>query len=157
MAKDELAALGKNTQYEFDKPSPSILETFENKHPEVIHLVTFSMERDEFTSLCPVTGQPDQAKIEIIYVPGLKMVESKSLKLYLFSFRNSGEFHENVVNRIIKDLFKLMHPKYIRVFGDFASRGGIAIKPLVDMWNSKNHHETIIRIKDYVKMWDRKR
>jgi 7-cyano-7-deazaguanine reductase len=111
---------------------------------------------------CPITNQPDHAKIEIIYVPNEDMVESKSLKLYLFSFRNNGEFHEDVINRITNDLFAIMNPKYIRVFGDFASRGGIAIKPLVEKWNplhglrgySPVESSTIVRL---VEMWDRKR
>lgn len=114
------------------KPSVNILETFDNQHPEQCYLVPFTMERDEFTSLCPKTGQPDQAKIEIVYIPAKKMIESKSLKLYLFSFRNTGEFHEDVVNRIAKDLVKVLEPAYLRVYGDFAPRGGIAIRPMVE-------------------------
>lgn len=71
----------------------------------------------EFTSLCPITGQPDFAEIRISYIPDIKMVESKSLKLYLFSFRNHGAFHEDCVNIIMKDLIHLMNPKYIEVTG----------------------------------------
>ena len=82
-----------------------------------------------FTSLCPMTGQPDFATIYISYVPDVKMVESKSLKLYLFSFRNHGDFHEDCVNIIMKDLIKLMDPKYIEVWGKFTPRGGISIDP----------------------------
>ena len=83
----------------------------------------------EFTSLCPMTGQPDFAAIYISYVPDQKLVESKSLKLYLFSFRNHGDFHEDCVNIIMKDLIKLMEPKYIEVWGKFTPRGGLAIDP----------------------------
>ncbi|MCT6881667.1 MAG: preQ(1) synthase, partial [Snodgrassella alvi] len=83
----------------------------------------------EFTSLCPKTGQPDFATIYINYLPRLRMVESKSLKLYLFSFRNHGDFHEDCVNIIMKDLIALMQPKYIEVYGEFTPRGGIAIHP----------------------------
>jgi 7-cyano-7-deazaguanine reductase len=83
----------------------------------------------EFTSLCPITGQPDFAEIKIMYIPNERMVESKSLKLYLFSFRNHGDFHEDCVNIIMKDLVKLMHPKYIEVVGLFTPRGGISIYP----------------------------
>ena len=83
----------------------------------------------EFTSLCPITGQPDFATIHIDYIPDVKMVESKSLKLYLFSFRNHGAFHEDCVNIIMKDLIKLMDPKYIEVTGIFTPRGGISIYP----------------------------
>ena len=107
--------------------APEVLETFENKHPENDYFVKFNIP--EFTSLCPITGQPDFANIVISYVPALKMVESKSLKLYLFSFRNHGDFHEDCVNIIMKDLIKLMEPKYIEVWGKFTPRGGISIDP----------------------------
>ena len=83
----------------------------------------------EFTSLCPITGQPDFAEIRIMYIPGKRMVESKSLKLYLFSFRNHGDFHEDCINIIMKDLVALMQPKYIEVTGFFTPRGGISIYP----------------------------
>ncbi len=83
----------------------------------------------EFTSLCPITGQPDFATVTISYVPDVKMVESKSLKLYLFSFRNHGDFHEDCMNIIMKDLIKLMDPRYIEVWGKFTPRGGISIDP----------------------------
>ena len=86
----------------------------------------------EFTTLCPITGQPDFATISIAYIPQTKMVESKSLKLYLFSFRNEGGFHEDCVNIILKDLIKLLEPKYLEVLGDFTPRGGISINPYVN-------------------------
>ena len=86
----------------------------------------------EFTTLCPITGQPDFATIYINYVPNEYMVESKSLKLYLFSFRNIGIFHEDVVDKILKDLIELLDPMYIEVIGSFNSRGGIAIKPFAN-------------------------
>ena len=122
-----LQALGnKNVQYK-DDYAPEVLETFMNKHPENDYFVKFNCP--EFTSLCPITGQPDFATITIAYVPDKLMVESKSLKLYLFSFRNYGEFHEDCVNRIMKDLIKLMEPKYIEVWGKFLPRGGISIDP----------------------------
>lgn len=107
--------------------APHLLETFKNKHPENDYFVKFNCP--EFTSLCPMTGQPDFATIYISYVPGELMVESKSLKLYLFSFRNHGDFHEDCVNIIMKDLIKLMDPKYIEVWGKFTPRGGISIDP----------------------------
>jgi len=109
---------------------PATLETFTNKHRDVDYWVTFTCP--EFTSLCPVTGQPDFATITIQYVPGRKMVESKSLKLYLFGFRNRGDFHEDCVNVILKDLRVLMEPKYIEVWGRFMPRGGISIDPYVN-------------------------
>ncbi|MDE5607923.1 MAG: preQ(1) synthase [Muribaculaceae bacterium] len=107
--------------------SPEVLETFINKHPDREYVVTFTCP--EFTSLCPKTGQPDFAKIIINYIPRERMVESKSLKLYLFSFRNHGDFHEDCINIILNDLWDLMSPRYIEVKGIFTPRGGIAIYP----------------------------
>lgn len=121
-----------NTKYKYDY-DPSVLETFVNKHPQNDYVVTF--DAYEFTSLCPKTGQPDLAKIVISYVPNERMVESKSLKLYLFSFRNHGDFHEDCVNIIMKDLVDLMNPKYLEVRGIFAPRGGIAIYPFATYVN----------------------
>lgn len=109
---------------------PEILETFDNKHPDNEYLVTFTCP--EFTSLCPKTGQPDFARIIINYIPRVKMVESKSLKLYLFSFRNHGDFHEDCVNIIMKDLVSLMDPRYLEVIGLFTPRGGISIYPFAN-------------------------
>lgn len=116
----------KKTNYSSDY-SPELLETFPNKHPDNDYFVKFNCP--EFTSLCPITGQPDFATIYISYVPSEKMVESKSLKLYLFSFRNHGDFHEDCVNIIMKDLIRLMAPKYIEVWGKFLPRGGLSIDP----------------------------
>jgi len=107
--------------------NPDILETFINKHQYNDYFVKFNCP--EFTSLCPITGQPDFATITISYVPNVNMVESKSLKLYLFSFRNHGDFHEDCMNIIMKDLIRLMDPKYIEVWGKFTPRGGISIDP----------------------------
>ena len=108
--QEGLKSLGNKTTYNFGY-APEVLETFENKHPDNDYWVRFNCP--EFTSLCPITGQPDFAEIRISYIPHIKMVESKSLKLYLFSFRNRGDFHEDCVNIIMKDLIKLMDPKYI--------------------------------------------
>lgn len=110
--------------------APEVLETFVNKHPGREYLVTFTCP--EFTSLCPKTGQPDFAKIIINYIPRERMVESKSLKLYLFSFRNHGDFHEDCINIILNDLVKLMDPLYIEVRGLFTPRGGISIYPFAN-------------------------
>ena len=121
-----LQLLGAETKYMNDY-APEVLETFENKHPDNDYWVQFNCP--EFTSLCPITGQPDFAEIKIMYIPDKRMVESKSLKLYLFSFRNHGDFHEDCVNIIMKDLIKLMDPKYIEVTGLFLPRGGISIYP----------------------------
>ena len=110
-----------------DNYAPQMLERFSNKHPDNEYFVKFNCP--EFTSLCPITGQPDFATIYISYVPDKFLVESKSLKLYLFSFRNHGDFHEDIVNVIMKDLIKLMEPKYIEVWGKFTPRGGLSIDP----------------------------
>ncbi|WP_308629193.1 preQ(1) synthase [uncultured Fusobacterium sp.] len=129
-SKEETAGVSllgnQNVRYP-DDYAPEVLETFVNKHPGNDYFVKFNCP--EFTSLCPITGQPDFANIIISYVPNIKMVESKSLKLYLFSFRNHGDFHEDCVNIIMKDLIKLMDPKYIEVWGKFTPRGGISIDP----------------------------
>jgi 7-cyano-7-deazaguanine reductase len=123
---ENLTLLGNKTQYKQDY-APEVLETFINKHQENDYWVHFNCP--EFTSLCPITGQPDFATILIDYIPDLQMVESKSLKLYLFSLRNHGAFHEDCVNIIMKDLIALMEPKYIEVTGIFTPRGGISIHP----------------------------
>ena len=115
-----------NTKYAQDY-DPSVLEAFVNKHPDNDYFVKFVCP--EFTSLCPMTGQPDFASIYISYVPDNLLVESKSLKLYLFSLRNHGDFHEDCVNIIMKDIIKLISPKYIEVWGKFTPRGGICIDP----------------------------
>lgn len=125
-ADENLKLLGKKTEYKSDY-APEVLETFVNRHMENDYFVKFNCP--EFTSLCPITGQPDFATIYISYIPDELMVESKSLKLYLFSFRNHGNFHEDCVNKIMKDLVSLMNPRYIEVWGKFTPRGGISIDP----------------------------
>ena len=125
--QEGLTLLGnQNVSYKSDY-APEVLETFDNKHPGNDYFVKFNCP--EFTSLCPITGQPDFATIYISYIPDIKMVVSKSLKLFLFSFRNHGDFHEDCVNIIMKDLIKLMNPRYIEVWGKFTPRGGISIDP----------------------------
>lgn len=101
------------------------LETFPNHHPERDYTVT--METEEFTTLCPLTGQPDFAQISIRYIPDEKILESKSLKLYLWSFRNEGSFHEHLSNVILDDVVAALDPRFCKVTADFAARGGIAI------------------------------
>lgn len=120
--------------------APGMLETFPNKHPENEYLITFTCP--EFTSLCPKTGQPDFGRIIINYIPGAEMVESKSLKLYLFSFRNHGDFHEDCINIIMKDLVKLMNPRYLEVRGIFMPRGGISIIPFAN-WGDEDHQDLV--------------
>ncbi|MCQ2510462.1 MAG: preQ(1) synthase [Lachnospiraceae bacterium] len=139
--EESLTLLGnKKTVYRSDY-APEVLETFENKHPENDYFVRFNCP--EFTSLCPITGQPDFATIYINYVPDIRMVESKSLKLYLFSFRNHGDFHEDCVNKIMKDLIRLMDPKYIEVQGRFTARGGISIDPYCNYGRKGTRYETM--------------
>ena len=99
------------------------LETFPNPRPERDYTISF--ECPEFTCLCPKTGQPDFATIRIEYVPGELCIELKSLKLYLWSFRNEGAFHEAVTNQILDDLASACQPRRLRVEGDFLVRGGI--------------------------------
>lgn len=131
MNKIEGLSLLGNQQVKYaDNYAPEILEAFANKFPEKDYFVKFNCP--EFTSLCPITGQPDFAAIYIAYIPDKKLVESKSLKLYLFSFRNFGEFHEDCVNRILNDLVNLLEPKYMEVWGKFLPRGGISIDPYVN-------------------------
>ena len=137
----ELSHLGsQGTTYTSDY-NPDLLETFDNKHPENEYVVTFDCP--EFTTLCPKTGQPDFGHIYISYIPRERMVESKSLKLYLFSFRNHGDFHEDCVNIIMKDLFRLMDPKYIEVRGFFMPRGGISINPFANAGDAD--HQDLVR------------
>lgn len=130
----------KNTKYVYDY-DPSLLERFERKIPEhqeddtVVNLDCF-----EFVSKCPVTGQPDLATIHISYIPDKFCAESKSLKLYLFSFQQHGDFHESCVATIRDDLVNLLHPKYLEVYGDFNSRGGISILPFA-VYADGNHQD----------------
>ena len=128
-SKKELSdfSLGQTKTDHAESYDPKQLEAFDNKNPKQIAWTTFVCT--EFTSLCPKTGQPDFAKIFINYIAGSKMVESKSLKLYLHSFRNHGDFHEDCIQTICNDLVKLLKPNYIEVVGEFTPRGGIAIYP----------------------------
>lgn len=145
MRKEEempgVTLLGQNgTKYPTEY-APEVLETFINKHPDNEYLVTFTCP--EFTSLCPKTGQPDFARIIINYIPRQLMVESKSLKLYLFSFRNHGDFHEDCVNIIMKDLVRVMNPRYLEVIGRFTPRGGISIIPFANYGDAD--HQDMVR------------
>ena len=138
-----LTALGHKSAIPTDY-DPSVLETFANAHPGRDYLVTLRCA--EFTTLCPITGQPDFATMLVNYIPHERMVESKSLKLYLFGFRNHGDFHEDVTNIIMNDLIDLMEPKYIEVKGLFAPRGGIAIHPFANWANPAfGYQETAAR------------
>ena len=122
-----LKALGsKTTGYQYKNPSSDILEVFDNQYPENQYTVKF--ETEEFTSLCPKTGQPDFARIVIEYEPRLKCIETKSLKLYLFAYRDEGTFMETITNRIMNDCVKACSPEWMTVTGDFRIRGGIALQ-----------------------------
>ena len=153
----DLTLLGSRNNSYPDDYAPEVLETFVNKHQENDYFVKFNCP--EFTSLCPITGQPDFATIYISYVPDVRMVESKSLKLYLFSFRNHGDFHEDCINIIMKDLIKIMDPRYIEVWGKFTRRGGISIDPYCNYgrpgtkweqvaWERLSHHDLYPEVVD---------
>lgn len=153
----DLTLLGSRNNSYPDDYAPEVLETFVNKHQEKDYFVKFNCP--EFTSLCPITGQPDFATIYISYVPDVRMVESKSLKLYLFSFRNHGDFHEDCINIIMKDLIKIMDPRYIEVWGKFTPRGGISIDPYCNYgrpgtkweqvaWERLSHHDLYPEVVD---------
>ena len=140
--QDNLQSLGRKAEIP-QTYSPQVLEAFENRHPERDYWVQFNCP--EFTSLCPITGQPDFAEIRILYIPDRRMVESKSLKLYLFSFRNHGDFHEDCVNIILNDLIALMQPRYIEVVGLFVPRGGISIHPYANYGKPGTQYEEMAR------------
>ena len=153
----DLTLLGSQNNSYPDDYAPEVLETFVNKHQENDYFVKFNCP--EFTSLCPITGQPDFATIYISYVPDVRIVESKSLKLYLFSFRNHGDFHEDCINIIMKDLIKIMDPRYIEVWGKFTPRGGISIDPYCNYgrpgtkweqvaWERLSHHDLYPEVVD---------
>jgi len=121
---ENLTILGREAQ-----PSKN-LEAFPNRTPDRFYLVR--LESSEFTCMCPLTGQPDFATIHVDYIPDQKIVESKSFKLYLWSYRNEGVFHEHVTNVILDDLVAALDPHWIKVTGEFAVRGGVGIKVEAD-------------------------
>lgn len=134
---NHLKALGSDTDYKYKGADANLLERFDSPFTQEqfktkgFSTATVFITCPEFTSLCPMTGQPDFATIEIEYTPAAYCVESKSLKLYLGSFRNMGEFHESCVARIAKDLVDLLQPDDLRVKGKFTPRGGIPFWPEV--------------------------
>lgn len=147
-----LKALGENSKYQgyaqMTEPDPKLLESFPSpfwsgdRNPNGAGGVV-DIETSEFTSLCPLTGQPDWATIQIVYCPRETCVESKSLKLYLMSFRNFGEFHESCVTRICNDLVNLLDPNWIKVIGKFTPRGGIKFWPTAEWMNPEWAEEQI--------------
>ena len=142
-----LKNLGNETNYVYDY-TPEVLEAIDNKNFERDYFVKLTC--NEFTCVCPITHQPDFATIIINYIPDKKLVESKSLKLYLTSFRNFGTFHEDVVNTIASDLIKLLEPRYIEVIGDFSVRGGISITPYVNFGAGKFEQLALQRLEKHV-------
>ncbi|MFP4167451.1 MAG: preQ(1) synthase [Desulfonatronovibrionaceae bacterium] len=121
----DLTLLGKSKTEYVDRVSPDILESFPNQFPDRDYTVVMSSE--EFTSLCPMTGQPDYGCISVEYVPDKLCIESKSFKLYLFSYRQEPTFMETVTNRILDDLAAACKPRYMAVTAEFNARGGVAI------------------------------
>lgn len=122
---DKNLLLGQKTTYELARPNSKILQSVANPHQDMDYSIRFSCP--EFTSICPITGQPDFAHLVIDYVPDKKIVESKSLKLYLFSYRNHGAFHEDCTVKIAKDIISTIKPKWLRIGGYWYPRGGIPI------------------------------
>ena len=120
-----LTKLGTSAAFVFTAPEASILEAFPNRYPDRDYVITF--DYPEFTSLCPMTGQPDFGTIRLRYVPGERCVESKSFKLYMGAFRNHGSFMENLTNRIMDDLVAVLAPRRMTVEGIFNARGGTRI------------------------------
>lgn len=125
MKKSQLH-LGKKTDYNFDSPNLKTLQAVPNPHTDVDYVASFTCP--EFTSICPITGQPDFAELVINYVPNKSILESKSLKLYLVSYRNHGAFHEDCTIQVAKDIIKTIKPKWLSIEGYWAPRGGIPIE-----------------------------
>ncbi|MGA8833226.1 MAG: preQ(1) synthase [Desulfomonilaceae bacterium] len=123
---NDLTILKSSKQSYPSGPDHARLETFPNRYPSRNYIIRFDCP--EFTSVCPITGQPDFAQITIIYVPNARCIESKSLKLYLFSYRNTGMFHEEITNRVLDDMVEACSPRWARVLGIMNPRGGIGIK-----------------------------
>jgi 7-cyano-7-deazaguanine reductase len=149
--ENSITLLGKKTTVPQDY-APELLETFANQHPDNDYWVHFYCP--EFTSLCPITGQPDFATICIDYIPADRMLESKSLKLYLFSFRNHGAFHEDCVNVILTDIVRQIAPKYIEVTGFFTPRGGIGIYPYANRGLPGTIYEKLARERLFNRSFD---
>jgi 7-cyano-7-deazaguanine reductase len=141
---NELSILRRGETSYPKSPEQAKLETFPNKYPDRDYTVQFDCP--EFTSMCPVTGQPDFAKIVITYCPHLSCIESKSLKLYLFSFRNTGMFHEEITNKILDEIVAACKPKWARVRGIMNARGGISIDVVAEFGQagSADHTETVL-------------
>lgn len=114
-----------DTQYEYEAPSPDVLETFPNQFPGRDYLVEYLF--NEFTSLCPKTGQPDFAKITVQYIPDKLCIETKSLKLYYLKYRQHGSFMETIVNNMLEHFVQVCQPRWMKVVGKFNPRGATYI------------------------------
>ena len=134
-----------------NSPDEAVLERVPNPHPDTLYVARFAVP--EFTSICPKTGQPDFAHLVIDYVPQKSIIESKSLKLFLTSFRNHGAFHEDCTAKIADDIEATIKPKFLRVWGDFNVRGGISIKPMVTR-GSYEQYQHLVEQYDRVRHWD---
>ncbi|MDR2891473.1 MAG: preQ(1) synthase [Deltaproteobacteria bacterium] len=130
-----LSKLGSPTAFKFDSPDIAMLEAFPNRYPQNNYVITF--EHPEFTSLCPMTGQPDFGVITLRYVPDERCVESKSFKLYMGAFRNHGSFMESLCNKIAEDLTNLLAPRRLTLEGEFNVRGGTGISVRVEYINKQ--------------------
>ncbi len=130
MENEDFKLLGKSGTELMTKPSEKQLETFKNEYTTRDYYIQFDCLN--FTSLCPVTGQPDFAEIDIKYIPGEKCIETKSLKYYLHSYRNTKAFNEKVINNILNDFVAVCEPKWVKIKGKFAARGGIALTTIVE-------------------------
>ena len=139
----EFNLLGKNVHNPPEDPKDAQIDTFSNEFKERHFMIQFDCH--DFTSLCPITGQPDFAEIRIKYIPAELCIETKSLKYYLHSYRNFKGFNEKIINTVLNDLSDAVKPKWMRVEGKFAARGGIVLTtvaeyPDLDV-NKLNHTE----------------
>jgi 7-cyano-7-deazaguanine reductase len=139
-----LTKLGRPVKMRFENPDAELLEAFPNRYPGRDYVITF--EHPEFTSLCPMTGQPDFGVITVRYVPGELCVESKSFKFYLGAFRNHGSFMESLTNKIAEDLIHVLSPRRMTVEGRFNVRGGTAISIRVEYLDERINAERAARL-----------
>lgn len=127
----DLKNLGsRETEYKYDSPVKELLETFENQFPHRNYQTQFVF--NEFTSLCPKTGQPDFATVSISYIPDKKCIETKSLKLYYLAYRNQGAFMETITNQILEDCVAVCEPRQMQVVSNFNARGGTLINVVAE-------------------------
>lgn len=157
---DQLTRLGSGSlEHPSSGPHAGILEAFPNRHPERFYVVCLSFP--EFTSLCPVTGQPDFGTLAVEYIPDQKCVESKSFKLYMFAFRDHQSFMETITNTVLDDMVRTLDPLWCRVKGLFAPRGGTRIHVFAEhfkpagQWSGGRGEKDYAAVKEYVSEWKR--